>query len=358
MEANLFQQLTSRGNPLIRGTQVTLYWQGERTVSLMSDLHGWEDPQKLRRLPARLAPPGAPPLWAISFSLPRDAYMEYYFHDPATGGRLLDPYNARTVSNGLGARNNFFHMPESIPTPLTRRRAGVPHGEVRRVMVPAGLLAEDGQREVHLYAPPVKERTPLLVVYDGTDYLQRGRLTNIVDNLIAEKRIRPLALAFLQNGGRYRSVEYAGSDAVINWIDMEVLPLARRELNLLGIRRNPGAYGVLGASFGGVMAVYTGLRMPETFGRVICQSGAFELDGRDLSAADLIRHGHAHERLKLWMDVGRFDSLLSDNRRMQPILKKNGYDVTYREFSAGHNYTAWSDEVWRALEALFPARAI
>lgn len=54
------------------------------------------------------------------------------------------------------------------------------------------------------------------------------------------------------------------------------------------------------------------------------------------------------------MDIGRFDSLLGDNRRMQPILHEGGYDVTYREFSGGHCYTAWRDDLWRGLEALFP----
>jgi enterochelin esterase family protein len=28
--------------------------------------------------------------------------------------------------------------------------------------------------------------------------------------------------------------------------------------------------------------------------------------------------------------------------------------VIYREFSAGHNYTAWRDDIWRGLEAMFP----
>jgi enterochelin esterase family protein len=340
----------------MEGTQVTFYWQGDRAVCLVDDLHGWGDcSRRLKRIPTRLAPDSETPIWSTTFSLPRDAYLEYYFHDPRTGERLLDPLNPRTANNGFGNRNNFFYMPEAASTPLVQRRPGIPHGTVTRHMAPAGLVVEDGLREVHLYAPPAKEKVPLLVVYDGTDYLQRARLANIVDNLIAEKRMRPLALAMLQNGGRHRSAEYAGSDAVINWLDQEILPLASENLNLLNIRRNPGAYGVLGASMGGVMAVFTGLRMPEIFGKVICQAGAFELDGRDLAAADLIRHGHAHERLKFWMDCGRHDSLLGDNRRMRPILKQNGYDVTYREFNASHCYTAWRDDVWCALEALFPA---
>ena len=100
------------------------------------------------------------------------------------------------------------------------------------------------------------------------------------------------------------------------------------------------------------MSMYTGLRMPEIFGKVLCQSGVFESEGRDFVAVDLIRAKQAHE-IKIWMNIGQFDFLLDDNRRIQPILHENGYEVTYREFSGGHNYTCWRDEVWRGLEHLF-----
>jgi enterochelin esterase family protein len=214
------------------------------------------------------------------------------------------------------------------------------------------LLADDGERDIYLYRPPVREPVPLLIVYDGADYLERGKLNVIVDNMIAEKRIRPIALAFLQNGADRRGVEYACSDATLAWLDHVILPLARKRLNLLDISKNRGAYGVLGASFGGLMSIYTGLRMPEIFGRVIAQSAVFESEGRDFAAVDLIRHQHARE-IRIWMDAGRLETLLEDNRRMQPILRENGYHVTYHEFTGGHNHTAWRDDLWRGLEAMF-----
>ena len=93
--------------------------------------------------------------------------------------------------------------------------------------------------------------------------------------------------------------------------------------------------------------------MPEIFGNVISQSGAFMVENLDFAAVDLVRHGHA-PGVKVWMDVGRLDELLKDNRRMHALLKEKGYQVTYREFSGGHNYTAWRDDLWRGLEAMFP----
>jgi enterochelin esterase family protein len=214
-------------------------------------------------------------------------------------------------------------------------------------------LRDDYEREIFFYRPPVNGPVPLLIVYDGQDYLQRGKLATMVDNLMADGRIQPLALAFLPNAGRWRSVEYACSDATILWLDQIILPLAREKLNLIDIDKQPGAFGVLGASLGGTMSLYTGLRMPDVFGRVISQSGAFMIESRNFAIVDLVRHGQA-QGIEIWMDVGGLDTLLEDNRHMYRLLQEKEYNVAYREFSGGHNYTAWRDDLWRGLEAMFP----
>ena len=45
--------------------------------------------------------------------------------------------------------------------------------------------------------------------------------------------------------------------------------------------------------------------------------------------------------------------LADGNRRMLPLLRKAGHRAEYREYSGGHNYPAWRDDVWRGLEWLF-----
>jgi enterochelin esterase family protein len=341
----LLERAREVGNPFIDDSRVTFLWEGKSAPWLIDDLHDWEEnPQKLKRF--------APGLWGITFELPRDAYLEYAFFDPRTESRFPDPLNSRSVYSGMGSYNHFFYMPRATPTPLVVPKKGVPHGKVTHHRVETWMLVDDGERDVYFYRPPIKGPAPLLVVYDGVDYLERGKLNIIVDNMIAEKRIHPIAIAFLQNGDDHRSVEYACSDATIAWLDHVILPLARKRLNLVDIKKNRGAYGVLGASFGGLMSIYTGLRMPETFGKVIAQSAVFESEGRDFAAVELIRHCQSRD-IKIWMDAGRLESLLEDSRRMRPILRENGYAVTYHEFTGGHNYTAWRDDVWRGLEAMF-----
>lgn len=92
--------------------------------------------------------------------------------------------------------------------------------------------------------------------------------------------------------------------------------------------------------------------MPETFGKIISQSGVFNFEGLDCSVVDLIRHAPRPD-VKIWMDVGKLEWLLEDNRRMQPILKESEYDVIYRETGGAHNYTTWRNRLGYALITMF-----
>lgn len=345
------------GNPVIDGSEVMFIWEGKNAPTLIGDVNHWnEKANPFKRVSPRLQPASEKSTWYLTLTLPRDLYVEYAFYDPVTQKRFTDPLNRHTVSNGVGGRNNFFYMPDTMPSPFTMRRADLPVGALTSHRVETRWLREDYEREIYFYHPTVSDPVPLLIVYDGNDYLQRGKLAVMVDNLIADGRIQPIAMAFLSTASRWRSLEYACSDATLLWLDQIILPLVNEKLNLLNIKENPGAFGVLGASLGGTMAMYTGLRMPEIFGNVISQSGAFMIESRDFAVVDLVKHGQAHE-INIWMDVGQLDVLLEDNRQMCTLLAEKDYSVTYHEFAAGHNFTAWRDDLWHGLEAMFPVRS-
>lgn len=351
---SILRRALKSGNPVIEGDRAYFFWQGDSSPRLTGDFNHWGgNHRRFKRLSPRLQPASAKTIWYAALTFPRDAYIEYNFLDPVTQESFPDPLNRKSVSNGMGGRNNYFYMPETMPSPFHLRRADMTPGTLSSHRVDTKWLREDYEREIYFYRPPVRHPVPLLVVYDGQDYLQRAKLNVIVDNLIAEGRIQPIAMAFLPSGGRWRDVEYACSDGTILWLDQTVLPLARQKLNLVDVKKQPGAWGVLGASLGGTMSMYTGLRMPDVFGKVLSQSGAFNIESRDFVVVDLVRHGQARG-LDIWMDIGRLDFLLEDNRGMRALLQEKGYQVAYREFTAGHNYTAWRNDVWRGLEAMFP----
>lgn len=333
--------------PHIEGEQATFLWEGDDPPRLTGDFTHWG----LDLPPLALEPRGAG-LWGRTVRFPLDAYIEYRFE--RDGIRLADPRNPRRVENGTGDENNFFTMPDWTASPYLVERPDVPHGEVTEHDLDFELYFGTPSRTVYLYRPPAPGPVPLLVVLDGQDYLRRGRLATIVDNLIAAGRIRPIALAMPDHGGIARTVEYACNDATVAFILRQVVPLAREHLDLG--TGDDGDWGLMGASMGGLMALYAALRVPETFGRVLCQSGAFaapHLYHRSV-VADLIRLV-SPPPLRIWLDVARHEWHLRPDRDMADLLRTRGYEIAFEEHSGGHNFTSWRNTVHRGLEYLFPA---
>ena len=127
----------------------------------------------------------------------------------------------------------------------------------------------EGNRATFVWSgdqPPTAEPCPLLVVLDGQDYRRRARITRIVDNLIAQGIIRPIALAMPYHGRAARGVEYACSEATLGFLLHDLLQLASTELNLVDIEAQPGAYGILGASMGGLSGCWTPTSLMKTAG--------------------------------------------------------------------------------------------
>jgi enterochelin esterase family protein len=347
MADSILKYLKTEPTPIIEDNNATFVWKGRTPPNLVGDFTGWdvENPAIMVK--------SEPGVWTYQLSLPPDAYIEYGFQKGED--RIRDPYNPRQTPNGVGGYNNYFCMPEYKPTTLARKNRKISRGSITEHALPTEYFLSGKKRMIHLYQPPVTEPVPLVVVWDGQDYLNRIHLNLIVDNLISQGRIRPLALALVDNGGqKARMVEYACSEASMALLMIEVLPLAKKELNLIDINAIPGAFGVLGASMGGLMALYTGTRIPQVFGNVLSQSGAFSWGDFDMVVFDLLKQGEVRP-LKIWMDVGIYDlaGLLASNQRMQTMLNQMGYPLTYREYHAGHNYPAWRDDIWRGLEALY-----
>jgi len=346
MSFNLLKRARTESHPLIDGDTVTFLWEGARAPQLVSDLRRWnENPQPLERITSGL--------WACSLDLPQDTYLEYSYYDPATGEHISDPLNRnRRCWNGINKYNNYFYMPGNCPTPLAKRRPGTPHGEVTRHEVEAPLIITEKKRAVYLYQPHTEEPVPLLVVLDGVDFMRRGKLVNIVENLIAENRIRPIALALVKNAGKAQIVENACADTTLVFLTGTIIPLAQRHLSLLDIQKTPGAFGIMGTSIGGLMALYTSLRLPQIFGKGICQAGAYQFWGQDGAVVPLARYLPQPD-IKLWLDCGRMDPLLETNRMMAALLAEKGYNFSYKENGGAHNYATWKNACPEGLESLF-----
>lgn len=351
---DILQRAQTEGTPIIEDGKAIFVWHGETAPELVGDFNDWgrtiSGVAWLERQEQDI--------WVYELKLPNDAYIEYVFtRDPDDEDqRILDKFNSKQVTNGLGKTNNYFSMPGRPYNALTEFVSGTPQGHVTRHTISHPYLLFGERRTVWLYHPPTKVPVPLIVVYDGRDYIRQGEITQILANMIHQNLCAPVALAMVDNAKQGRFIEYNTSEATLRAVTDLVLPLARGRMNLVNVDDHPGAYGVLGASMGGLMALYSGLRQPHIFGKVISQAGAYNLD---ITKVDPLIYKLAKDSstkdIDVWMDVGSYDFLIDSNREMRDLLINKGYNVHYHEQSTGHNYTAWGDVLPQALSTMFPA---
>ncbi len=344
MSNDLIQKVKQLGNPIIEGNTVTFVWLGNTAPQLISDLNdwGWPDPFQLTAF--------EPGVWIYQCELPLDSYIEYAWVDGEI--RVLDPHNTNITPNGMGKFNHYFSMPAYQPTDLATEKKGVPKGKISQIEIPCDEMIAGKKRVLRLYQPPTDQPCPLLVVFDGQDYFNRAKLPTIIDNMIAAGRIQPIALAMIDSHGPTRAMEYVCSDSTVGHILTNIIPAAKERLNILDIAQHPGAYGVLGASFGGLIALYSGFRMPHVFGHVFSQAGGFAVRGYPFVVWELVRYCQERPK-KIYLDIGRFDFLYETNQDMLHLLKEKDDHYQYFEYNAGHNYPVWRDHLWKGLEYLY-----
>jgi hypothetical protein len=115
------------GNPVIDGHEATFIWEGRTAPTLINDANHWDEKaQPFKRVSPRIRPATGKSVWYCTLMLPRDAYVEYAFYDRVTQTKFLDPLNRRTVSNGLGSRNNFFVTVHTKAGCVWKGKTGVP----------------------------------------------------------------------------------------------------------------------------------------------------------------------------------------------------------------------------------------
>lgn len=201
---------------------------------------------------------------------------------------------------------------------------------------------------LQIYNPKdcVEKTCPVLYLQDGTDYIKRAKAVNIQQNLVKAGKIKPFTMVFVDYKDRMK--EYWASDDYAKFLATEVVPMI--DANYKTIKSRDGR-AILGASLGGITSVHAAIKYPEIFGRVGGQSSSFWIDDervvKELETLDAKRNNY-----KFYFDVGILEGA-EDDRKAVEILRKKGFDVTYREAETGHNWTSWRDRLADAFVALW-----
>lgn len=270
--------------------------------------------------------------------------------------RRPDPYNSRTLPHRWdGEPVPYAELPAAPRAVDWAPRPGVARGTFTEHTMTSTRL--DGSRRVWLYEPPgTVERPaglPVLVLLDGEHWGPRLGLAHLLDNLVADGRIPPVAAVLpdaVDEATRWAELscrpEYAG------FLADELLPWAAERLPLTD---DPARTVVAGQSLGGLTAAYTALAAPHRFGNALVQSGSFWWPGGP-EAEWLTRAVAERPRppVRFWLSFGEQEWVaLPAARRLRDTLTRAGcHDSSYREFNGGHDYLCWRTELADGLVAL------
>jgi enterochelin esterase-like enzyme len=324
--------LRTVGTPLIEGLAVHFLYYDPRAqhVAVTGEFTDWGRTGVVMPL-TRLRRTG---LFHATLTLDGPARLEYLL--VVDGQGIVDPLCPHTVDNGMGGRNSYFVIGDFREPPELSWVPTIPHGRVEEFDFESRLL--QNRRRLHAYLPPGydAERTrrfPTLYVHDGSEYLHRGRLPTVLDNLIFGRAMSPLIAIMVDPVVRGR--EYRASEAYAACVERELLPSMEQRYRTLAQRE---ARGVMGASLGGLISTYVALARPQLFSRVGGQSSALHLEEAKIGA--LLTNASA--RTAFYLDVGKYEPrYLPTHQRIVARLTALGYPCVFQQLAAGHNWTSW-----------------
>ena len=266
---------------------------------------------------------------------------------------------------------NYSIGPDYAPAPELTPRDGVPKGRVETFTLNAadskfypdtGKRGAAPTRNVTVYIPSqyvAGQPAPFIVSCDA--YGARNNvLPNILDNMIADKRLPAMIAVMIANGGgdgpgSERGFEYdTVSGTYAEFVEAEILPQVEQKYGVK-LTKDPEGRMTLGGSSGGSAAFNMAWFHPEWYHRSLIYSGTFvnQQSGPDAphgawSLHETIVPNSPAKPLRLWLHVSERDNRATSgsagfgnwvlaNIRMADVLKAKGYHYQFvYAKNAGH----------------------
>jgi enterochelin esterase-like enzyme len=222
-------------------------------------------------------------------------------------------------------------------------------------------------------------RYPILYLNDGQNLFEPAtafagiewQVDETADRLIRDGAVPPMIIVGMDNTGKDRAREYMPHRSVHpmilrvqgryypNFLTKEVMPFVERNYR---VATGPENTGLGGSSLGALIALYTAMARPELIGRLLLESPALWVSGRQaIKQSREVRIWP--ERIFLAMGTAetgspeRNRSLVDDVRELAAILRRAVLSEKRLrlviEDGAGHNEAAWAERFPEALQFLF-----
>jgi enterochelin esterase family protein len=300
-------------------------------------------------------------VWEITVGpVPPGAYRYSFMIE---GVATIDPRNPSTSESN----NNSWSLVYAPGSDAFDTR-NVPHGGVAEVHYYSAALT--AFRRMHVYTPPGYETSsrkyPVFYLLHGAgdsddSWSTVGRAGFILDNLIADRRAKPMVV--VMPAGHTRTpgnpLSSDGTDPFVRDFVGDVMPYVQKHYRVETDRADTA---IAGLSMGGGQTLNILMSHPERFAYAGVYSsglfGVFPIAGRggapgppasgpadwEARNAATLRSPSAKKGLKLfWFSTGKDDFLLDTTVATVDLFKKHGFSPVYTESGGGHTWLNWRD---------------
>ncbi|EDS4737902.1 alpha/beta hydrolase-fold protein [Salmonella enterica] len=301
-------------------------------------------------------------VWSWQSGAMKPNLYEYYFD--VDGFRSIDT-GSRYPKPQRQVNTSLILVPGSI---LDER--AVAHGDVRTVTYHSKALS--AERRLYVWTPPSYngqgEPLPVLYFYhgfgdSGLSAIDQGRIPQIMDNLLAEGKIKPMLVvvpdtetdipeAIAENfppQERRKSFYPLNAKAADNELMNDIIPLIGERFN---VRKDADGRALAGLSQGGYQALVSGMNHLDSFGWLATFSGVTTTTVPNSGVEAQFNHPQAiNQRLRNFtVVVGEKDSVTgADIAGLKKELEQKGIKFDYTVYP-GLNHEM---DVWRPAYAAF-----
>ena len=296
------------------------------------------------------------------YTTPQALQPELYSYSFIVDGvKAYDPNNVYLIRDVATVTNVFLISGDRASLYAIN---DVPHGTVSKVWHNSETLGL--QRRLSIYTPAGYEtsnkRYPVFYLLHGMGgdenaWLELGRTSQILDNLIAQGKAEPM-IVVMTNGNA--ALEAAPGESSLGFapptINLpktmegsfetafpEVVSFVDKHYRTI---RKKDARAIAGLSMGGFHSLHISKQYPDKFGYIGLFSAAITSDrGGDSpiykdTDAKLKKQFAMNPKL-YWIAIGKTDFLYQANTEYRKLLDEKGYPYTYYESEDGHIWKNW-----------------
>jgi|WetSurMetagenome_2_1015567.scaffolds.fasta_scaffold01195_11 enterochelin esterase-like enzyme len=293
----------------------------------------------------------------------------YAYSFTVDGVRTIDPNNVQVRRDGSRYESYFI-----VPGPesdLYFQKNGVPHGTVTKIWYNSSVLGMD--RRCYIYTPAGYEggsqKYPVFYLLHGGGgdedaWTNMGRAAQIMDNLIAQGKARPMIVVMTNGNANQAGAQndvpafpaVQGEDMMTTYqrlagkfeehLTKDVIPFVEKNYRTMSGMENKA---IAGLSMGGMQTLTLTNNNPGLFGYIgVFSMGLANFGNQQQDQAKLAQERDTRiEALKksgyklYWIGCGKDDFLYQSVIDLRNFLDKHGFKYTYRESTGGHTWANW-----------------